>query len=200
MYAAASKLLDEAGWKLIGSERVNAKAEKLAVEILIDSPVFERIVNPYVENLKRIGVAATLRLVDEAQYQRLLESFDFDTIVSRFSTKQTPGVELNAYFSSAAADDVGTFNLAGVKLKAVDALIGEAIRAKSREELTNALRALDRVLRAEYFWVPNWHKASHWVVYWDIFGKPPKKPAYDRGIVDLWWIDQAKAASIRRGN
>jgi microcin C transport system substrate-binding protein len=74
------------------------------------------------------------------------------------------------------------------------------IRAESREGVMQAARALDRALRAEYFWVPQWHKPSHWIAYWDIFGRPPKKPAYDRGIIDTWWIDAAKAASIKRGN
>ena len=200
LYAEAARLLDEAGWVLKGNDRVNAAGEPLALELLIDNSVFERIVNPYAENLKQLGIAATVRLVDDAQYQRLLEAYDYDMIISRFSTKQTPGVEINAFFSSAAADMTGTYNLAGVKNAAIDALIGNVIRAKNRAELIVAGRALDRVLRAEYFWVPNWHKASHWIAYWDIFGKPAAKPAYDRGIIDTWWIDAAKSAKLVRGN
>jgi microcin C transport system substrate-binding protein len=74
------------------------------------------------------------------------------------------------------------------------------VAAKSRDELNIAGRALDRVLRAEHFWVPNWHKASHWIAHWDVFGRPAIKPKYDRGIVDTWWYDKAKAAKIRRGS
>ena len=83
---------------------------------------------------------------------------------------------------------------------AVDALIERMIKARSREELTVTGRALDRVLRAEHIWVPEWHKASYWIVHWDVFGKPQIQPDYDRGILDTWWQDAEKAKTLRRGN
>jgi microcin C transport system substrate-binding protein len=195
----ASRLLDQAGWKLAGPLRRNDKGEPLRVEFLLDDPAFERIVGPNVQSLRRIGVDASIRIVDDAQYQQRLKDFDFDTLTQRFGLGQTPGTELRAFFGSAAASAHGSYNLSGVKSPAVDSLIDKVTQAKSRDELKVAARALDRVLRAMRFWVPHWHKASHTVAYWDVFGKPAIKPKYDRGIIETWWIDPAKAASLKRG-
>jgi microcin C transport system substrate-binding protein len=168
----ASRLLDQAGWKLNGPLRRNDKGEPLRVEFLLDDPAFERIVGPYVQSLRRIGVDASIRIIDDAQYQQRLKDFDFDSLTQRFGVGQTPGTELRAFFSSAAASANGSYNLAGVKSPAVDSLIDKVTQAKSRDELKIAARSLDRVLRAMRFWVPHWHKASHTVAYWDEFGKP----------------------------
>jgi microcin C transport system substrate-binding protein len=200
LLGAASKLLDEAGWKRDGSVRKNAKGEVLQLEILDDSPSFERVFNPYVANLRLIGVDATVRIIDQAQYQRRIEAYDFDMVPARYVTDLTPGSGLRQLFGSEAADAPGTYNLAGIKSKAVDRLIEAVTQAKSREDMTVAAKALDRALRAEYFWVPNWYKGSHTIVYWDIFGRPAIKPRYDRGILDTWWIDSDKAAKLKRGN
>ncbi len=199
LLSQASKLLDEAGWKVDGTVRRNAQGEPLKIEFLLDDTTFERIVGPYVQNLKRIGVDASIRVIDDAQYQSRMKSYDFDTVVQRFGVGETPGVELNVFFGSAAAGAQGSFNLAGVKSPAVDALIGKVTQATSLGELTVACRALDRVLRSLHFWVPQWHKGSHTLAYWDIFGRPATKPKYARGVLETWWIDPAKAATVRRG-
>lgn len=196
----ASALLDEAGWKNDGTVRRNAKGETLDVEFLIESPVFERVLAPYVKNLKLLGVNASIRTVDESQYQRRREDYDYDVISSRFSLGLTPGDELRIFFGSDSATKPGTFNLSGVSSPAIDALLDKVVEAKSREELNTAGMALDRVLRAEQFWVPNWYKDAYWLAYWDKFGKPAVKPKYDRGIVDTWWYDEAKAKRIANGN
>lgn len=196
----ASRLLDEAGWKADGNIRRNAKGERLAIEFLIESPIFERILGPYVKNLRLLGIDATIRTVDDAQYQRQQESYDFDIISSRFSAGLTPGDSLRIFFGSDSAARPGTYNMSGVASAEIDALIDRVVEARSREELNIAGRALDRVLRAEHFWVPNWHKGSHWIAHWDKFGRPETKPKYDRGIVDTWWYDEAKAARIAQGN
>jgi microcin C transport system substrate-binding protein len=196
----ASALLDAAGWTTQGTVRKNARGETLSLEILNDSPIFERVFNPYIKNLKLLGIDAALRTVDEAQYQDRLKNFDFDMVSSRFSSDVTPGVGLRVFFGSGSAQATGSFNLAGVASPVIDALIEKIVAARSRAELDVAGRALDRVLRAEHFWVPNWHKGSHWVAYWDIFGRPAVKPKYDRGFVDTWWYDQEKARKIGRGN
>jgi microcin C transport system substrate-binding protein len=200
LFRAASKLLDEAGWKLDGTLRKNAKGETLKAELLTDSPSLERIINPFIENLKLIGVDASLRIVDEAQHQRRVEDFDYDISFARFVLDQTPGSSFKALFGSDTADQKGSYNLSGMKSPAVDKLIDIMAQAKSRKELETAARALDRALRAEYFWVPNWYKGSHWVAWWDQYGRPPVKPAYDRAILDTWWFDAAKAAKLKRGN
>ena len=196
----ASQLLDDAGWKSENTLRRNAKGESLDVEFLIESPVFERILGPYIKNLQLLGINATIRTVDDAQYQRQQESYDFDVISSRFMAGLTPGDGLRIFFGSDSASRPGTYNMSGVASPAIDALIGKVVEAPSRNALNIAGRALDRVLRAEDFWVPNWHKGSYWVAHWDKFGRPAIKPKYDRGIVDTWWYDGAKAAKIANGN
>lgn len=196
----ASRLLDEAGWTTDGTIRRNARGETLDVEFLINSPVFERILGPYVKNLKLLGVNATIRSVDDAQYQERLKNYDYDVVSSRFMAGLTPGDGLRIFFGSESANAPGTYNLSGVASPAIDGLIDKIVEAKSREELDVAGRALDRVLRAEQFWVPNWYKGSHWVAYWDKFGQPPVKPKYDRGITDTWWYEEAKAKRIANGD
>lgn len=196
----ASQLLDEAGWAQDGTVRRNAKGETLDIEFLITSPVFERILGPYVKNLKLLGINATIRTVDEAQYQSRTESYDYDVVSSRFMAGLTPGDGLRIFFGSESANRPGTFNMSGVASPEIDALIDKVVEAKTRAELDVAGRALDRVLRAEQFWAPNWRKGSHWLAYWDKFSQPPVKPKYDRGILDTWWYDEAKAKRIAGGN
>ena len=130
----ASRLLDQAGWKLNGPLRRNDKGEPLRVEFLLDDPAFERIIGPYVQSLRRIGVDASIRIIDDAQYRQPSKDFDFDTLTQRFGLGQTPGTELRAFFGSAAASAHGSYNLAGVKSPAVDGLIDKVTQAKSRNE------------------------------------------------------------------
>ena len=188
----ASDLLDQAGWDKGNGLRKNAKGETLSAEFLIESPIFERILAPYVKNLKLLGVDASIRIVDDAQYQSRREAFDYDILSSRFASDVTPGTGLRVFFGTASVNAPGSFNVSGVASPAIDALIEEVISAESRKQLDIAGRALDRVLRAEHFWVPNWHKGSHWIAHWDRYGWPTIKPKYDRGIVDTWWYDVAK--------
>ncbi len=192
----AGKLLDEAGWTVKNGIRVNDKGEPLKVEVLIFEPVMERVVAPYIKNLKLLGIDARIRNVDPAQYQQRLKGFDFDITTQRYSMRNTPGVELRSYFGSQAADLDGSLNLAGIKDPAVDALIERVVVAKTREDMTTAAKALDRVLRAGHYWVPHWYKGSNTVAYWDKFSRPETKPKYDRGILDTWWFDKAKAANL----
>ena len=194
----AGKLLDEAGWTIKNGVRVNDKGEPLKLEILFFEDVFQRLVTPYVKNLKLLGIDAHMRMVDPAQYQQRLKSFDFDITTERYQMRNTPGVELRSYFGSQAAKMSGSLNLAGISDTAVDVLIERVIAAKSRDELNTAARALDRVLREGHYWVPHWYKPSFNVAYWDKFSRPAVKPRFDRGILDTWWYDEAKAAKLTR--
>jgi len=186
----ANKLLTEAGYGPGG--------KTLNVEILSFEEGFNRIINPYVDNLKRIGINASLRQVDPAQYERRIKSFDFDMAIQRYALRLTPGVEVKSYWGSEAAAIDGSFNLAGIKDPVVDALMTKMVEAKSRDELTVAARALDRVLRAGHYWVPQWYKASHNAAFWDMYGRPEVKPAYDDGVIETWWYDADKAAKLKR--
>jgi len=192
----AGRLLDEAGWRVKHGVRLNDKGEPLTIEFLTFEPTFERVIAPYVKNLKVLGIDAHIRMVDPAQYQQRLKDFDFDITTQRYVMRNTPGVELRSYFGSRAADMDGSLNLAGIKDPAVDALIERVIGAKTREDMTTAARDLDRVLRAGHYWVPHWYKAANTIAYWDKFSRPKIKPKYDRGILDTWWFDKAKAANL----
>ena len=188
----ASELLDKAGWVSSSGIRKNANGETLSAEFLIESASYERILAPYVKNLKLLGVDASIRIIDDAQYQSRREAFDYDILSSRFASGVTPGTDLRVFFGTASANAPGSFNVSGVASPAIDALIEQVVSAENRTQLDIAGRALDRVLRAEDFWVPNWHKGSYWIAHWDRFGWPSVKPKYDRGIVDTWWYDSTK--------
>ncbi len=194
---AANQLFNAAGWTIKNGARVNANGEVLDIEFIIVDPTSERVLSNYVANLASLGIAATIRRVDAAQYQRRLKSFDFDVVTTRYSLRLTPGVELRSYWGSENANVDGSLNLAGISNPVIDALIAKAIQASSRAELEVATRALDRVLRAGHYWVPQWYKPVHHVAHWDRFSWPATKPRYDRGIVHTWWYDAAKAAKLR---
>ena len=123
----AGRLLDEAGWKVKDGKRVNAKGEALELEFLIVDPAIERILTPYVKNLQAIGVQATIRRIDAAQYERRVKSFDFDVVTTRYRLRLTPGVELRSFWGSEAAKTDGSYNLAGISHPAIDALIVKII-------------------------------------------------------------------------
>lgn len=192
----AARLLDEAGWALKDGKRHNAKGELLDIEFLIYEPTFERVIGPYLKNLQLIGIQASIRRVDAAQYERRVKSFDFDMTTQRFVMRLTPGVELKNYWSGEAARTDGSFNLAGIADPVVDALIAKVMAATSRAELDTAARAIDRVLRAGHYWVPHWYKASHTIAFWNRFSWPALKSKYNRGVIDTWWYDAAKAAKL----
>lgn len=194
---AASKLLKQAGWTIKDGKRVNGEGEIFDIEFLIFSPTFERIIAPFVKNLKILGIEARIRLVDPSQYQARLKAFDFDIISQRYVLRVTPGVEIRSYWSSKSAQTPGSYNLSGINDPVVDELIEKVIAAKSRAELVAATRAIDRVLRARHFWVPHWYKAAHNLAFWDKFSRPKIKPLYGRGIIETWWYDEAKAAKLK---
>lgn len=174
----------------------NAAGEQLEIEFLIFEEGFERIIGPYVRNLRTIGIDATIRRVDPAQYERRVKSFDFDITIQRYSMKLTPGVELKNFWGSEAARTEGSFNLAGIADPVIDALADRVTAARSRAELVTAARAADRVLRAGHYWIPHWYKAAHNVAHWDKFSWPAIKPKYERGALDTWWYDAEKAAKL----
>ncbi|MEM9473817.1 MAG: extracellular solute-binding protein [Pseudomonadota bacterium] len=193
----ASALLDEAGW-LVGEDglRRNAEGETLSVEIVDDSPAFERINLPFVENMQRAGIDASWNRIDSAQMQQRQEDFDYDISIARFVLSLSPGQELKTLFGSQAADRPGSFNLSGVADPVVDEMIDAVLSAETREIMETRVRALDRVLRSKHIWVPQWTKGAHWLAYWDVFGRPETKPPFNRG-EDYWWFDQAKFEALQ---
>jgi microcin C transport system substrate-binding protein len=118
-------------------------------------------------------------------------------MVQRFAMSLTPGNELLTYFSSESATSEGSRNFAGIKDPVVDALVLKVMAAKNRAEVNTAARALDRVLRANHYWVSHWYKGSHHIAYWNKYDRPKVKPRYAVGSFDTWWYDAAKAAKLR---
>jgi len=199
--AEAAKLLTEAGWKARNGVLVDGQGRELVVEFLIVSPDFERVILPYKTALERLGVKASIRVVDSAQYQRREDSFDFDIIVDTFPQSLSPGNEQRDFWGTPAADREGSRNTAGIKNPAVDKLIERLIFAKDREELVAATRALDRVLLWNHYVVPQWHTPYDRVASWDMFGRPANLPSQSISFQRIWWIDpdKAKALSTARG-
>jgi microcin C transport system substrate-binding protein len=193
----AAQLLGDAGCTIQNGRRTLPNGQSFAIEFLIDEPAFEPHHMAFIRNLKALGIDGTLRIVDPVQYRARRDNFDFDITIDRFSFSSTPGDSLRSFFSSQAAALPGSNNLAGISDPVVDALIDVIVAASSRPALETACRTLDRVIRAGRYWVPNWYKASHWIAYWDLFGRPPAQPRYLRGIPDTWWYDPDKAAKIK---
>ena len=189
----AAKLLRDAGWTVKENRQLfNANGKPLTIEFLLFEASFTRIINPYIQNLRRIGIKSSIRIVDVANFQNRLKTYDFDVIVQRYIQPNTPGIEQKTYFSSEVADAPGSRNVGGIKDPAVDQLITKIIEAKNRKDLVTATRALDRVLMWNNYVVPQWYKGSHNIAYWNKFSRPAKKPLYDLGVLDTWWLNPAK--------
>ncbi len=187
----AGHLLDEAGWT-VGDDGMRRKDGRLLeVEVLDDSQSFDRVLNPFVENLRRLGVDAVHNRIDNAQFESRERppAYDFDIVVGHLSTAYIPGTELRQYFGSETADE-SVFNRGGLKSEAVDAVIEHVIAAENRRELETAISALDRVLRAEKFTVPQWFKAADTVAYYDFYRHPEEFPPFSLGQLAFWWVDQ----------
>lgn len=193
----ANALLTEAGCKREGAVLKLPSGEPLAFEFLDFETILQAHIQPFIANLGRLGIRATFRVVDDSQYQRRTDDFDFDVTSRRYSLSTTPGETLRQVFGSAAARVRGSLNLAGIADPVVDGLIDKAVVAKTRPDLTAACRALDRVLRAGRYWTPMWYSARYRLAYWDMFDHPPAPP-YGLAHPDIWWRDAEKARRIGR--
>jgi microcin C transport system substrate-binding protein len=184
---ASRELLAQAGWTITGGALRNAAGERFAIEFLDDNNSLEKHTAPLIQNLRRLGIDANYRVVDTAQYQKRSDDFDFDMLVRNTSFGSTPGEDLRNSFSAKAAAAKGSYNLSGIADPVVDALIDRILAADERKDLEIACRALDRVLRAGFYWIPQWHKAVHWLAYWDRFEHLAEQPPYARGAPEVWW-------------
>lgn len=184
----AVKLMKEAGYELRGNRMVNAKnGQQLDIEFLIDSAGMERTILPFIQNLKKIGVNATIRTVDASQFTNRQRSFDYDVVVKLWATLPNPGNEQADFWGSAAADRQGSSNLAGIKNPAVDALVRKVIFAPNRDEQVAAARALDRVLLFNHYVIPQFYKGELNLAYWNTIVRPENLPEYGIGFPDAWW-------------
>ena len=193
----AVALFAEAGWKISGGKMLNDKGEQFRMEILGNSPTDEVISTTYVESLRKIGIDASLRIVDPAQYVNRYRNFDFDSVTAQLPQSSSPGNEQREFWTSKAADTPGSRNLMGIKDPVVDALTERVIFATDRDDLLAATHALDRVLLWNYYVVPQYHRPVIWIAYWNKFGIPEKQPAYLGVDINSWWIDPAKEAALQ---
>ncbi|MFA5581025.1 MAG: extracellular solute-binding protein [Paracoccaceae bacterium] len=193
----ASALLDDAGWTVgVDGKRRNDAGQLLSIEFLEDSPAFDRIINPFIENLAALGVDARLSRVDPAQYTDRTRGKDFDIITDQFPLGYEPGPGLFQYFGSEGAAE-STFNSPTLQNEAVDRLITAVTRADNRDDMLVAVHALDRVLRSLRFWIPQFYNDKYFVSYLDIYAYPDPLPPYALGHLEFWWQDPAKAEAMR---
>ena len=199
----AARMLKDAGWAVTDGKLTHvASGETMSIAFLINnSPSWERIIGPYIQNLERLGVAGTIQIVDTSQYQNRVREYDFDVIVILRGQSLSPGNEQRNYWTSTAADEPGARNYAGIKNSAIDALVEQLINAPDRQTLVATTRALDRVLLWGHYVVPHWHIRAYRVVYWNKFGKPAMSPKYMpqpwQYFPDTWWVDAEKEAALK---
>lgn len=193
----ALSLLKEAGWE------VNARGQliqrdsgaPMRFEILLSQPGLERMTGPFIANLKRLGIDATMRTVDTSQYQNRMDAYDFDMTIAIIPQSMSPGNEQREFFSSSGAESSGSYNYAGVRDPVVDELVNLLIAAPDRASLVTRSRALDRVLLAGFYVIPNYHMKGERIAYWDKFGYPAAEPLQGYQF-DSWWIDPAKDSTV----
>ena len=192
----AVRLLKSASWAIENGRLTHAgTGEKMEIEFLLVSPAFERVVAPYIRNLKRLGIEGRIRVVDSSQYINRLNGFDFDMAIASWGQSDSPGNEQRDFWSSDAAGRQGSRNLVGIRDPVVDALIEKLIAAPDRARLVAATRALDRVLLWNHYVIPQWHIRFDRIAYWDKFGKPARSPRYGNDLMS-WWVDAGKAGSL----
>ncbi|MBB4952895.1 microcin C transport system substrate-binding protein [Agrobacterium vitis] len=184
----AISLFNKAGYELRGNQMVSKVTGKpFTFEILLDGPTIERVALPYANNLKKIGIQVTIRTVDSAQFTSRLRQFDYDAVYYYAAQSSNPGNEQRDFWESSAADQPGSRNYAGIKDKAIDALVHQIIFAKDRDTLIPTVHALDRVLLAGAYVVPSYTRSEVWFAYWDKFAHPANLPDYSSGFPDIWW-------------
>lgn len=195
----ALDLLKQAGWE-VNDEGVmvnRASSEPMTFEILLSDPGLERLTGPFLRNLKRLGIEASMRTVDTSQYTNRMNDFDFDMTMFIVPQSSSPGNEQREFFSSESAKAPGSYNVAGVSDPVVDELIDLLIAAPDRQSLEARTRALDRVLLWGFYAVPNYHLTGDRIAYWDKFGRPAVVPLHGYQF-NTWWIDQAHEATMAR--
>jgi len=195
----AWRLFAEAGWEVRDGRLTNVETgERFSFEFLLNSDTLLRVVEPFVRNLERAGIEASVRTVDSAQYERRTDDFDYDMIYIGANFFPPPGQELFTYFHSEAAGQQGSANWPGIADPVVDALLGEIVSADSLEGKKAATRALDRVLLPQWYIIPSYFRAETWIAYWNKLGRPETLPKYSLGFPTVWWFDEEAAATLPR--
>ncbi|HET8789838.1 MAG TPA: extracellular solute-binding protein [Modicisalibacter sp.] len=194
----ALELLREAGYEVRDGQLIDSQTgEPFTFEVLLYDTQFERIVQPLLHTLERLGIQGHIRTVDINQYLHRLRTFDYDMIVASFPQSNNPGNEQREYWTSAYADQPRSRNLIGLTNPVIDGLVEELIRADSREALNTAAQALDRVLRWGFYVIPQFHLGAIRIAMWDKFGYPQPFPKFGLDL-DAWWVDPQRAEAVTR--
>ena len=193
----ANKLLSAADWIIREGKRTHNKTgQTLTFEVLLVSPLFERIVLPFRQNLKKLGIQVNVRTVDSSQYRRRIQTYDFDVIVGGWGQSLSPGNEQLNFWGSKAAGIEGGRNLIGIKNPVIDELIEQIIAAPNREDLILKVKCLDRVLQWGHWVIPHWHAKYDRVAYWNKFGRPSITPTQGNQF-STWWVDSKRDAALK---
>lgn len=192
----ADEMLRAAGCKRDGNVLKLPNGQPFEIEFLDSNPALQPHTQPFQANLKRLGISATSRFVDPAQYQRRLDEFDFDIITRALSGSAIPSDTLRVVYGSEAAKTRGSRNQNGISEPAIDAMIEKIGQARSYAEAVTAAKCLDRLLRAGRYWIPMWWNDQVWIAHWDMFDRPQTKPKYGSGAPGTWWYDAEKAKRI----
>jgi microcin C transport system substrate-binding protein len=191
-------LLRDAGYEVHDGTLINNETQQpLRLEFLLYDTQFERVTLPLIQNLERLGIEASLRVVDVNQFLTRQRNFDFDLILGSFPQSANPGNEQREFWTSDYADAPRSRNLIGLQNPAIDGLVDSLIRADSRQALDTAARALDRVLRWGFYVIPQWHLDGTRVALWDKFGYPQPFPEYTFDL-SSWWVDPQRASRIEQ--
>lgn len=198
----AQRLLKAAGYTFKQGKVFAPNSDKpISFEIITFSPTYKRVYNPYIENLKKLGIQVSLRIVDTSQWLNRVRQYDYDATTYPLGQSLSPGNEQRYFWSSKAANTEGMQNFSGVSSPVVDELIEKLINAHSREDLIVYTRALDRVLLHQHLVIPQWYLQQHRIAYWDKFSRPdtppPYDPTYSTGLMS-WWVDPTKADALNK--
>jgi len=193
----AMRLLRQAGWELRDNKLTDKSGRPFTLEILLDNAAMERPAALFRANLRRLGIEAAIRIVDNSQYANRVNNFDFDIIMAASLQSSSPGNEQEDYFGSLSADRPGSRNYAGIKNPAIDGLIGKLLAAPGRADIVAAARAIDLLLLWNYYSIPNWRSPYLYLAYWDKFGRPPTQPAHAGVDIFSWWVDKEKEKALQ---
>jgi microcin C transport system substrate-binding protein len=197
----ANALLDSAGWKMKADGIRSKNGKSMTIKLILNSPLFQRIVEPYKSNLKRIGLNLDIKVVQIAKYEEILRNFNYDMIVANYPQSRSPGNEQRSMWSSEAESTPGSRNYMGIKNPAIDELINAIVEAQSRKKLVNNIQAMDRILTHQFYIVPNWYIPYDRIVYWNKFSRPNTNPSQSliiNNILEWWWLDENKAIALKK--
>ena len=183
----AQEILLQAGYKIKNNQLFSPQNLPINIEFLIDQKTFEMVIAPYIKNLKKIGILAKMRFVDENQYQTRINNFDYDIIVSTIPQQMVPGSELFAYFHSSQKDIKGSANLSGFNDKIIDDLVEKISTSKKIQDLSKLCKKFDRYLLENYYIIPQWYNNKYRILYRNIFEFPKITPKYSLAL-ETWWI------------